>query len=105
MRKILLVALLSFPAFAQYNAAAGTSAPTIAAERVVRDADGKERKEVVRVPVKKDGFGNAAGSQNDLAVDGAFEGQTVVVMHFYAGGGFDFARPNSSGSSRATPFS
>jgi hypothetical protein len=51
---------------------------------------------VVRVPVKKDGFGNAAGSQHDLAVDGAFDGQTVVVMHLYTGGGFDFELPKKA---------
>jgi hypothetical protein len=30
--------------------------------------------------VKKDGFGNAKGSQHDLAIDGAFDGPTVVVL-------------------------
>ena len=83
MRKILLAALLSFPAFAQYNATAGTSAPTKAVETISRGTDGVERREITRVPVTKDGFGNAAGSQHDLAVDGAFDGQTVVVMHLY----------------------
>jgi hypothetical protein len=96
MRKILLAALLSFPAFAQYNATAGTSAPTVAVEKVVRGKDGGERREVVRVPVAKDGFGNAAGSQHDLAVDGAFDGQTVVVLHFYTDGGFDFQLPKAA---------
>lgn len=96
MRKILLAALLSFPAFAQYNSSAGTSAPTESVERVTRGKNGEERKEIVRVPVKKDTFGNAAGAQHDLAVDGAFDGQTVVVMHFYTGGGFDFQLPKAA---------
>ena len=96
MRRLLLLALLSLPAFAQYNASAGKSAPTVAVEQVVRGADGAARMQVVDVPVKKDGFGNAAGSQHDLAVDGAFDGQTVVVMHLYTGGGFDFALPKKA---------
>lgn len=96
MRKLLLLALLSFSAFAQYNASAGESAPTLAVEKVVRGKDGVDRREIVRVPVKKDGFGNAAGSQHDLAVDGAFDGQTVVVMHLYTGGGFDFELPKKA---------
>lgn len=96
MRKLLLAALLSFPAFAQYNASAGTSAPTVTLEKVTRGKDGEERREIVRVPVNKDGYGNAAGSQHDLAVDGAFDGQTVVVMHLYTGGGFDFALPKAA---------
>jgi len=96
MRKLLLLALLSLPAFAQYNASAGTSAPTTAVERVTRGKDGEEKREIVRVPVAKDTFGNAAGSQHDLAVDGAFDGQTVVVMHLYTGGGFDFSLPKKA---------
>ena len=96
MRKLLLLALLSLPAFAQYTPSAGKSAPTATVNQVVRGADGKETRELIQVPVKKDGFGNAAGSQHDLAVDGAFDGQTVVVMHLYTGGGFDFARPRAA---------
>ena len=96
MRKLLLLALLSLPAFAQYTESAGKSAPTVTIDRVVRGGDGREKHEIVQVPVKKDGFGNAAGSQHDLAVDGAFDGQTVVVMHLYTGGGFDFALPKKA---------
>ena len=96
MRKLLLLALFSFSAFAQYNASAGTSAPTVAVEKVTKGRDGEVKREVVRVPVTKDTFGNAAGSQHDLAVDGAFDGQTVVVMHLYTGGGFDFALPKKA---------
>jgi hypothetical protein len=43
--------------------------------------------------VHKDRYGNATGHDYDLAVDGAFEGQTVVVLHLYTGEGFDFALP------------
>jgi hypothetical protein len=96
MRNILLLALLSLPAFAQYNFSAGQSAPTTAVEKTTRDKDGREKKETVYVPVAKDTYGNAGGSQYDLAVDGAFDGQTVVVLHFYTGGGFDFALPKAA---------
>lgn len=96
MRTLLLLALLSWPAFAQYTPSAGQSAPTTAVEKVSRGADGALKREIVRVPVDKDSHGNAAGSQHDLAVDGAFDGQTVVVMHLYTGGGFDFALPKAA---------
>jgi hypothetical protein len=96
MRRLLLLALLSLPAFAQYTSSAGKSAPTTDVERVTRGTDGQEKREIIHVPVQKDGFGNAAGSQHDLAVDGAFDGQTVVVMHLYTGGGFDFALPKKA---------
>ncbi len=97
LRTLLLAALVSLPAFAQYNATAGVSAPKAdVVERVVKDAEGHERREVVLVPVAKDGFGNAVGSKHDLAVDGAFTGQTVVVLHFYTGGGFDFQLPRAA---------
>src|SRR5690349_6000477 len=66
MRKLLLLALLSLPAFAQYNFSAGQSAPTTAVEKVTRDKDGREKKETVYVPVAKDTYGNAGGSQYDL---------------------------------------
>jgi hypothetical protein len=97
LRRLLLTALLSLPAFAQYNATAGVSAPTVdTVERVTRDAKGVEHREVVHQPVVKDVHGNARGSQHDLAIDGAFDGQTIVVLHFYTGGGFDFSLPKAA---------
>ncbi len=42
---------------------------------------------------KKDGFGNAKGNQYDLAVDGAFEGQTVVILQMYP---FDIEKPTAA---------
>jgi len=97
LRSLLLTALLSTAAFAQYNETAGTSSPKYdKLERVTKAADGSAHVEIVKVPVKKDGFGNATGSQHDLAVDGAFDGQTVVVLHLYTGGGFDFALPKAA---------
>ncbi len=51
---------------------------------------------VERVQVKADIHGNAAGNQYDLAVDGAFEGETIAVIHLYTGGGFDFEKPKAA---------
>jgi hypothetical protein len=34
--------------------------------------------------LERDGFGNAQGSQYDLAVDGAFEGQTILIVDLYS---------------------
>lgn len=87
---------MSFPAFAQYSQSAGQNAPTVAVEREVKQADGSVRREIVQQEAVKDRWGNAAGNQFDLAVDGAFEGQTVAVLHFYTGEGFDFSLPKEA---------
>lgn len=77
--------LFSLPAFAQYNALAGKSAApaseTVRAER--RDKDGQVRVVEQKRTVVRDGYGNAATSNYDLAVDGAFTGQTVLVVDLY----------------------
>jgi hypothetical protein len=99
MKNLLIAAMLlcGFAAQAQYNASAGLNAPTVRAYEEVRDEKtGKvERRQVDRA-VAKDGFGNARGNQFDLAVDGAFEGETVAVLHLYTGEGFDFALPKAA---------
>ena len=53
-------------------------------------------KVVNHVKVDADKHGNAEGSQYDLAVDGAFEGETVAVLHLYVGEGFDFSLPKAA---------
>lgn len=62
--------------------------------KVVKEVDKKTGTEVeVRVEREKvatDNYGNAVGSQFDLAMDGAFKGQNVVVLQLYA---FDFSKP------------
>ena len=68
-----LACAVAAPASAQYNRAAGQSAPAGA---------------------KPDRWGNAQGNQNDLATDGAFEGQTVAVLQLYTG--FDFSLPRAA---------
>ncbi|MCC7112172.1 MAG: hypothetical protein IT382_22960 [Deltaproteobacteria bacterium] len=80
-----------------YNPSAGRNAPAAEAlDRAVRQPDGTVKHETVYVPPKRDSHGNAQGNQYDLAVDGAFEGQTVAVLHFYTGEGFDFSLPQAA---------
>lgn len=75
-------------AFAQYNPTAGQNAPMAVEDRPMRaksgevllDDEGKVRTERVRVSVAKDTHGNARGNNYDLAMDGAFEGQTVLII-------------------------
>lgn len=43
-----------------------------------------------------DRYGNAAGTEYDLTVDGAFEGMAIVVLQLYYGEGFDFALPGAA---------
>lgn len=99
---LLLAALLSFPVFAQYTTSAGSNAPRadVSYERRVDPKSGEVREERVERPVERDSFGNAANAQHDLAVDGAFEGQTIVVVQIYTGTDlgvpFDFAKPKEA---------
>lgn len=122
MKKILLLPLVlfAFGANAQYNKNAGSNAPQTETravtvldaetgeERVeykeferravkkVDDATGEEYVEYEEVEMSRDNYGNAAGNEYDLAVDGAFEGQTIVVLHFYTGENFDFSLPKAA---------
>jgi len=94
---LLLTAVVGIPgAHAQYNASAGVNAPRVARDVVERKANGQVETKTVWEPAPADQFGNAAGSQHDLAVDGAFEGQTIAVLHFYTGEGFDFSLPKKA---------
>ncbi len=93
----LLALAIATPAFAQYTDSAGQNAPASARKRMKKVADdGTVHYESVRVPVERDQFGNATGNQFDLAVDGAFEGQTIVVLHFYVDRSFDFSLPRDA---------
>ncbi|NOZ35807.1 MAG: hypothetical protein GXO80_10980 [Chlorobi bacterium] len=51
---------------------------------------------VETIKVAADRHGNAEGNQYDLAVDGAFQGETIVVLHLYTGEGFDFSLPKAA---------
>lgn len=48
---------------------------------------------LVERPVTSDAHGNAAGNRYDLAVDGAFDGQTIVVLQLYE---FPFEAPRAA---------
>jgi len=63
---------------------------------VFEDAVDKKTGEVYKARVKADQHGNARGNEYDLAVDGAFEGETVAVLHLYTGEGFDFSLPKAA---------
>lgn len=86
--------------FAQYyNKSAGQNAPMTEMRNangdVLKDDKGNIRYERQQ-NVATDHYGNVKGNQYDLAVDGAFEGQTIVVLHLYTGEGFDFSLPKEA---------
>lgn len=85
----LLALCLSTAGFAQYNEAAGQSAPRLQESYEHTDDSGARQTRTRYVAPKRDRFGNANGAQFDLAVDGAFEGQTVAVLQLYP---FDFEK-------------
>lgn len=99
MKKMMLTVLtaLAFSSlsFAQYNQCAAKSEVTesVKVEKINAQTGKKELVIEERKVENKDSFGNASGNQFDLAVDGAFEGQTIVVLHLYTGEGFDFEKP------------
>lgn len=75
--------LFAAPAFAQYNKGAGANKPKLEKSRSVRDSDGTLRQEIYFEDAPVDRWGNMQGNTGDLAVDGAFEGQTVAVIQLY----------------------
>jgi hypothetical protein len=94
---LLLLAVLAGTAHAQYNPTAAQNAPRAApvAEDYVKEDGSKGRREVMK-PVQTDRYGNASGNKFDLAVDGAFKGQTVAVLQFYTMENFDFSLPKAA---------
>lgn len=95
---ILGILLFTQLSYAQYNSCAAKSSVTerVAVEKI-NDVTGQaetvyEERKVQNV----DTYGNPSGNQYDLAVDGAFEGQTIVVLHFYTGENFDFEKPKAA---------
>ncbi|HCA82539.1 MAG TPA: hypothetical protein DEP18_02050, partial [Flavobacteriales bacterium] len=82
---------------AQYNACAAKNVITEkATETYVDQTSGQTVTRTVERKVNADKHGNANGNQYDLAVDGAFDGQTIVVLHLYTGEGFDFSLPKAA---------
>jgi len=94
----LLIGLFSLSnSFAQYNTNAAKNIVTEEVQEVYFDKDaGVNKSRTVQKEVAGDVYGNAKGNQYDLAIDGAFEGQTIAVLHFYASGGFDFELPKKA---------
>ena len=94
---LLLMLLFASPAFAQYTQSRAKNAPMVEAEESYRDSKTGETKtrRVWKKPAK-DAHGNAAGNSHDLAVDGAFDGQTIAVLHFYTEEAFDFSLPKAA---------
>jgi hypothetical protein len=100
MKKLFLFTIsLAFTGltYAQYNSCAKQNVIKEEVEVEVLDEVTQKRK-IVRQEqeVQSDSYGNAAGSQYDLAVDGAFKGQTIAVLHLYTGEGFDFSKPQEA---------
>ncbi len=91
----MLTLLFCADASAQYNRSAGQSAPQTETVRVMKKnaQTGAEEYRDVERKVSKDRYGNVSGTQHDLAVDGAFEGQTVAVIQLYA---FPFDKPREA---------
>ncbi len=95
---VFLFSLLSSPLFAQYTASKGMNAPkTESVEETYREkGTNKLKKRTLTKSVVHDSYGNAAGNQHDLAVDGAFDGQTIAVLHLYVDSSFDFSLPKKA---------
>jgi hypothetical protein len=98
--RIALVAALLLSASvaqAQYNDHAGENVITEPTP-VPRETDSGDIEWLMEErPVVTDTYGNPQGNQYDLAIDGAFEGQTVAVLHFYTlESNFDFALPEAA---------
>ncbi len=100
VRSLVALSLLALSFTAQagdpYTAARAENAPTVEAEGRVQLADGTFETHKVQKKAPADDYGNAQGNQYDLVVDGAFEGQTVAVLHFYTGENFDFSLPKAA---------
>lgn len=110
MKKIFLslALVLSIHSFssAQYNSNAGKNKVAETESRMepvkddrgefVLDAMGGIQYEEKVYTVARDEYGNAASGEYDLATDGAFEGNTVAVLHLYTGEGFDFSYPKAA---------
>ncbi len=80
-----------------YNRCAAKNVITEPAQEVYYDPVSRsEQTRTVEREVSSDSYGNADGNQYDLAVDGAFEGQTIAVLHLYTGEGFDFELPKGA---------
>jgi hypothetical protein len=89
------ITLWSFQSTAQYNSCASKSVITESRAESIFDTTTGTTEIIYReVEVaQKDSYGNVEGNQYDLAVDGAFTGQTIVVVQLYP---FDFEGPRKA---------
>lgn len=102
-----LTLLVASTSFGQYTEHAGKNraVKSVTESRPMMDAEGETMRDVsgnvmyqevtVDYAVATDTYGNAAGNEYDLATDGAFEGNTIAVLHLYTGEGFDFSKPKA----------
>jgi hypothetical protein len=97
-RSALLAVFVSLPALAQFNAQAAKSVASSDLVPIeVRGPKGEVHVENKIVDPTRDAYGNASSSKYDLAVDGAFGGQTVLVVDLYGGQyGISFEGPRAA---------
>ena len=88
--------LVSSSAAAQFNPSRGANVIQEEVEVSTKDSQGRIHKRKEMRKVEGDKYGNAVGNQYDLAIDGAFEGQTIAVLHFYTMENFDFSLPKAA---------
>jgi hypothetical protein len=79
-----------------YNAVAGSNVPMVAEKDHQGNLKKNDKGDVIYKEIQRDSYGNAQGNQYDLAVDGAFEGQTILVLQLYAESSFDFKSPEKA---------
>jgi hypothetical protein len=79
-----------------YSTFAGSNAPMEAEKDEKGNEKRKENGEVIYKQVPRDNYGNAQGNKYDLAVDGAFAGQTILVLQLYSEESFDFKSPEKA---------
>ena len=95
--KFVLVLLFLIPSFVLVNAQRKSVYNKCKSQNAVYEQVADEESGVMQSrKVDSDNHGNADGNQYDLAVDGAFEGETVAVLHLYVGEGFDFSLPTAA---------
>jgi hypothetical protein len=98
----LVPTLWATSAFAQYNDQAGksaveaapapttTSKPDLGSKNADKIRGGGSRTDTTssqsgqRQQIARDSYGNAQGATYDLAIDGAFDGQTIVIVDYYS---------------------
>jgi len=100
MKRVILLSVLFFSMFLSANAqvyskAAGQNI-IYESKKDVETGDyiiDEETGSYVQTEVQSDTYGNAQGNQYDLAVDGAFDGETIAVIQLYT---FDFSMPQEA---------